>query len=889
MKNSFHSLDIKRLSTYAVIAMLTFGSLMLVSFNANAQEGAHGGNPATNMTWSTTIPSGQTPNYTVSSLAFLSVSPNPIGVNQTVLVNMWLTFPSAENRYCAGYVVNITKPDGTTDQVGPMNSYVADGTAWFTYTVNQVGKWSFQFSYPGQWFPAGYYLNGEIFNSSQPGSTLYPAIYYNPAQSPVTYLTVQNDPVLSWYSPLPTDYWTRPILPNNREWSQIAGNYPYVEANIVGVTGQSSWHDNWYGPFVTAPNTPHIVWMKQGALAGIIGGEAGQSSSLASPSASGIANTPNVIFMGRGYTTVTKIMTTTISGTVKTLPVQVAECYDIQTGQVYYDIPISDGGVTPTYIAYWQGVDLAVPGAGAAASFGVELHTIVSSGSGNTTTFRLYKINPLTGAVTVNVSLPFTGSDIANLYYRDGYYLSAQITNPNVGTARIVNWTEQGSSTNFTSRIVSNISAVIPPSYRASSPSLLYGTLGAYDPDYGITVIQSRFLFGNVYGYNLVAVDLNPNRTTTEQVIWNITSSPSEMSSAYRPTNAWARHGRYTAQMERGYWQSWDIQTGKVLWTANITDYPWGEFWMYDEAAYQDMLYGTGYTGVWAFNETNGNVVWQYVDPAIAFETPYNSNITQPDYSVQDIRVADGKIYVTNNEHTPSQPATRGWGMICLNATTGEFLWKINGANLVGGAASDGYLMSGSSYSGYLYSMGKGQSKITLTAPQTSVASGQSIVFSGTIMDLSSAQPNTPCVSDDSMATWMDYLHFQMPIDGYYHNITIKGVPISIDAVDPNGNFIHVADITSDSSGSFGYTWAVPSNSGSYQVMATFMGSDSYGSSFASSYVDVAQGGQVTPTPTTSGGAPVATTADLMTYMAIGVIIIVIAIAIVGALVLRRH
>jgi hypothetical protein len=342
--------------------------------------------------------------------------------------------------------------------------------------------------------------------------------------------------------------------------------------------------------------------------------------------------------------------------------------------------------------------------------------------------------------------------------------------------------------------------------------------------------------------------------------------------------------------MERGYWQSWDIQTGKSLWIANITDYPWGEFWLYDEAAYQDMLYGTGYTGVWAINETNGQVVWQYVDPAIAFETPYNSNITQPAYSVQDIRVADGKIYVTNNEHTPSQPATRGWGMICLNASTGQLLWKIYGANLVASGASDGYLMAGSQYSGFIYSLGKGQTQMTFAGPQTSVTGGQNVVLSGTVMDMSPAQPNTPAVSDASMATWMDYLHFQMPINGYYKNITITGVPISIDAIDPNNNTMHVADIVSDSTGSFAYTWAAPSNAGSYKIMATFMGSDSYGSSFASSTVNVAQGGQVTPTPTSSGGgAPVATTADLVTYMAIGVIILLIAIAIVAVLILRRH
>ena len=57
------------------------------------------------------------------------------------------------------------------------------------------------------------------------------------------------------------------------------------------------------------------------------------------------------------------------------------------------------------------------------------------------------------------------------------------------------------------------------------------------------------------------------------------------------------------------------------------------------------------------------------------------------------------------------------------------------------------------------------------------------------------------CVSDESMATWMDYIHMQMPIDGIYHNATITGVPVSLDGVDPNGNYIHIGDTTSDMSG----------------------------------------------------------------------------------------
>ena len=249
----------------------------------------------------TVVPSGQTADFTIDDLAFLSVSPNPIGVSQQALVNMWITFPSGEGKYMTGYKVVITDPSGHEEEVN-LKSYVADGTSWFQYTPQEVGTYQFQFFFAGEYFPAGYYSNGK-YSTTRTGefaNAIYnPSVYCTPAESPVTNLTVQQDMVMSWSSPLPTDYWSRPIEPNNREWNAIAGNYPWTYANIVGVTG-NAWHDNYYGPFIPAVNTPHIVWKRVGAMSGIIGGETGQYSMLSSP------GTPNVIYMGRCYQTVTK-------------------------------------------------------------------------------------------------------------------------------------------------------------------------------------------------------------------------------------------------------------------------------------------------------------------------------------------------------------------------------------------------------------------------------------------------------------------------------------------------------------------------------------------------------------------------------------------------------
>ena len=354
-------------------------SIAALAIPAQAQEVVqHGGSPGGGYEGPSTIPAGQTATYTISSLAFLSVSPSPVGVGQELLVNVWTTFPSGEGKYQVGYKVTITKPDKSTQNVD-LKSYVADGTSWFTFVPDVVGEWSFVFNFAGEYFPAGYWNTGQ-YSATRTGSLFSsaifnPSVYVSPATSNTVVVTVQNDLVPSWQSPIPTDYWTRPIEPNNREWSAIAGNYPW---EFQQTLGGNAWKDEYYGPFVTAPDTPHIVWKRQGTVGGLIGGEAGQYPVSAG---FGGVGTPSVIYLGRCYQTVTKQMT--VAGTGKQAFVSVAECYDLRTGQIYYDIPTADGGVTPSYIAYWTpttaGASSVVPGEIADLGLTVDLFTLSGS------------------------------------------------------------------------------------------------------------------------------------------------------------------------------------------------------------------------------------------------------------------------------------------------------------------------------------------------------------------------------------------------------------------------------------------------------------------------------------------------------------------------------
>jgi hypothetical protein len=114
----------------------------------------------------------------------------------------------------------------------------------------------------------------------------------------------------------------------------------------------------------------------------------------------------------------------------------------------------------------------------------------------------------------------------------------------------------------------------------------------------------------------------------------------------------------------------------------------------------------------------------------------------------------------------------------------------------------------------------------------------------------------------------------------------VTGVPVTISVIDSNGNQRQIGNTTTDSSGMFTYSWA-PDISGAYTVIANFAGSNAYypSSSETSFYATAAH---ATPAPTATPASNLATTADLMTYMVAAVIAIIIAIAIVGLVLIRK-
>ena len=310
----------------------------------------------------------------------------------------------------------------------------------------------------------------------------------------------------------------------------------------------------------------------------------------------------------------------------------------MRTGQVYWERPVYSGETLPNFILYEKG-RAEVPGGDPVFGQTIYLAAITSAG-------RLVKYNPYTGAVSSNSSIsPIT----SGTYYAPEQVLSIQTINAAASQYRLINWTTSGTSDNFTVRMYGNV-------------SWPFASIGTADFETGVAVTSqsiSSLATGSAstaaglavaIGYNLlVGVNLK-----TGAIIWNVSTVnvPTEYGNGgfFSGSTAVADHGKYAVRLNDGHWHAWDLMTGAHLWKGELSTWPWGTFGCYGVQSYGGMILSNQYDGVCAYNWTNGKLVWQYKSPApYPYETPYQDEYA---WFTGTTRIADGKLYTYNTEHT---------------------------------------------------------------------------------------------------------------------------------------------------------------------------------------------------------------------------------------------
>jgi len=779
----------------------------------------------------------------VRTYAFLAVAPNPVGVDQTVQVSVWVSpVPPSYPDVMHGFTVTITKPDGKTETKGPLTAFLM-GAQYFKYTPTTIGNYTFQFNYPGETFSS----TGDV---------------WLPSETPHTTLVVQQNPIQGLpENPLPTEYWTRPINSENRNWDSISGNW--LMANY------RSSHNSWYGdtasgynPYSQAPRSPHIMWTREVLLGGLTGGQFGSFSYYSGQSYDPYLYPP-VIMNGRLYYATHK------SGGTGQGSYTGVICVDLRTGEELWQ---NEQALIDTGQFY---VSTSYNGQG------VLPYLWDTTGS----TWDVY--DPFSGELMFSFENATSGNNIwwadAITFGDDGSMLVYLLDGEN-------NWFAMWNSTKaFEENSIAGFYTLSPsagtydwmkgiqwnvtiPEHHVTDPTA--GLL--YPVKYGVTdnVLVAKVSDGSNRVFYEIGYDM-----TTGQELWVRDTAVQSWFSVFG-------EGIYASfSLQERTWTAYDIKSGNKLWVSDPDEYPWGAYVNYAPCIANGTLYSGSFDGyVHAFDIKTGKEVWKFSSGNSGIETITG---TYPFWNGPII--ADGVVFAGTGEETPTQPLTRGNRVFAIDAKTGKEIWNISGYMSLR-AIADGYLVGYNGYDNRIYSFGKGPSEITVTASPKVSVHGDKVLVEGMVTDISAGTKQdeqaarfphgVPAMSDESMSAWMEYLYMQQP-----KPTNATGVKVTISVFDPNNNSYDVGTATSDDSGFFKLTFTPPVP-GAYTIIATFSGSESYYSSSAETAINVEEAPAATAPPT----PPPVSMADL--YFLPATIGIIIAIAVVGAvlvLMLRKR
>jgi outer membrane protein assembly factor BamB len=886
-------MEIMKNKTVTIIISVLFMLSMLFSMTLMPNANAH------------------TPPWNYAVNAYISVAPATTGINQAVLVDFFVDWlPPGDTLLgggkWTGLTVTVTLPDKTQATLGP---FITDATGgWYTtYTPTELGNYSFVLNFPGQ-----YASNINPVNGMAGSGGVNIGDYYENATSNPAYLTVQQAPVAGPpFTPLPTQYWTRPINGQNTYWSQIASNW--LGGPYTGTMVQDSG---------SAPNSAHIMWTLPLDTGGVVGGTAPLDTAVNGTGFySGLAynaRDANPIIMN-GYLYVA-------------IPLQDAatgggmECINLNTGAIvwtnpsmpliqygyYYDLEYANQyGVVPQGLLFTANFAQAYSPTTGQWLFnvtGVPTNINNYAQAGPLGTNEVQGPNGVIYIYVLNIAAGWMAEwNSSNLQtyaeYATQTYNSQGVPNTAVTS---ISQTVNASAPMFWDWNVSIPKIIQTVNYTTVTTPSINGTQCMWsifnDEMIGGNVVLSNQGYGTPDPFTLWAISTKPGNAG--QLLWfnNYTAPPGNQSlrfDAVDPVNqVMIFHNKETLN-----WVAYNITTGAYAWTTNLP-LTASAFEYYDETVnkpaelvYNGCFYSGSYGGtVYCFDDANGKTKW-------TFGNGVGDNSTASSYLVYGavptfvVGAADGKIYTACGEHSPDSPLWESGYSYCIDASTGQFIFKTSDwtgyPGRIGDAIADGYLEYYNAYDAQIYVIGKGPTQMTAQAPNLGVPLGSSLVIRGTIVDISAGTkeneqamdfPNgVPCVSEPSMTDWMNYVYGQQ---AFPSNAT--GVPIVLTVADPNGNTYTIGNCTSDLRGSYNlqYTPQVP---GLYTLTASFAGSNGYWPSSAETSFVV---NQASTTPSTSTAPLItnyATTSDLLIYM-IGTIVVVIIIgAILAILMLRKR
>jgi len=788
-----------KISTIALILLLTISALIVALPTATAQYV-----------------------YSKTTHAYIGATPNPIGINQQVLLHIGITdYLNIVTDGWEGLTATVTKPDGSTETLGPFRTDSTGGTGTI-FVPTLVGTYTFQTHFPEQAYT---WTTPPLFDPELNGAILYKA-----SNSEILELTVTEE-AQAYYqpTPLPTEYWTRPIDGQHREWSTIAGNW--LERPV-----------NSYAPYNDyAPDTAHVLWAKALELGGLAGGDMGEHAfdcgDAYEGKFSGTVVIGGILFYNKMF-----------SGLAGGLTSQLVGAVDLHTGEELWSRPLTDSTGKIHRLAFGQTYYFDNFNYHAVFDY---LWATESSFDFATFTFvnKWHAFDPFTGewvysmenvpsgSIMFGASTTMRGPQgeilIYNINTAAGWmalWNSSRVIFGDAGGFETGSWRPHGQTWNATRGYQSNITI----------PTGLPGEVRF--------VLQDRVVGNDVSGWaNIGDQPINQwcVSLVTGDLLWQTTWQPPEGDLGVTWGAASLEDGIFTLQAKetRQVW-GFDIDTGHEIWGPTDSMPYLGIYGMISNIAYGKVFVAARMAGVVnAFDAQTGNLVWTY-----DASDPYNEILWGNNWPVQPVFITDGKIYLGHSEHSPVDPKPRGAPFICLDAEDGTETWRIDGffrQTDWGGRAviGDSIMATMDSYDQQIYAVGKGPSATTVGIQNDVIKLGESTILKGKVTDVSPGTEDpavklrfpmgVPAITDESMSGWMNYVYkqFVRPADA-------TGVPVKIEIVDPNGAYAWIGTATSDMDGNYAYSF-VPQTKGQYMIIATFAGSASYYGSHAITYLTV--------------------------------------------------
>jgi len=775
----------------------------------------------------------------------VAASPTLVGMGQSVIVNI-MTYPGPNGpTYEAQSLVpslkggfgnisiTITHPDGsketfmpidmTLEQIGiriPGQAQIV-GHLQFVYTPDEMGEYSMTASFPGQ-----------IYTTDNQHPTLKISVFYKPSASTVPCkFKVQQETVLAGqlngypWSPLPESFWRDPVSTDNREWAAISGDWVQMAYNEQATN---------YNPYSKAPNTPHILWSRQVQSSGLPGGEWGSLPY-------GTGGSSDIILDGKFYQ----------SGRSGYF-----ECRDLYTGEFLWEAAGSvsrAARIDPSYQTESQ------------------LHEgSIDKWLWGTSGSNWVRYNPYNGAVVQNITGAPTDTTSTKwennspiVWVNQASLSSYNKTKPlKLGYSFLIKWNmSRVTGNNWRTGIMWNVSTMTsnsPTDIDVGDNNFRGPTCVPY-PAANVVLVRTpnAMQVMEAFDYNTGAFLWKNNAT-----VFDIDVRAEGIATS--PTGPNIKQDGASPN-----WVAYDVKTGREIWRASTGNIPWSLLPAYTFVYNNGVHFFGSYDGhVYAYKNSDGSLVWQSDYLGEEFEAIYNN---QP-FNGKALG-ADGKLYYSTATTYSMMPRLRFTRTVCINETTGKFIWDLP-IGIAPSAVANGYVLGTDSDNGIQYCIGKGQTKTTVEAPLTGIPAKTSVMIKGTVLDLSPGAPNTPAISDADMSQWMDYLYGQ--------NATLlnnpptpAGVTVRLSAQNSNGDVIDIGTVTSESSGLFKKMWT-PTSEGEYTVYATFDGSEAYFGSYAATALGVTKA-----TESTNGPSQQTIPDYTMTIIA-GVIAIILAVAIVG-------